>query len=315
MWRADANDLNASFLPVFDGTASATGLRFNEDSVEIAGSIPSCWVEGEGENTVLYTFDEDYVNNNTYTQGVYRYDIGNLVQPWAQGPSAVIYDNSNNLHQHGNSVIVPQNGGWWISQIRWQDSESVPSLIYVKNNRVLFNSGAIDPDMIKRSYSAAICLFDNGNKLAVSCYDNIKVFKVDFNDEGVPTLTQIFNVVPAFGTFCYSIAADAANNLYCAVDHQVDDINSANIGVIALPCENICETPAPSNQMITVEGGSFIPGDVNGDGEVTASDVTALFKYLLNNDTTDIVNGDQNGDGLITASDVTRIYEILLGHY
>lgn len=56
-----------------------------------------------------------------------------------------------------------------------------------------------------------------------------------------------------------------------------------------------------------------IPGDVNGDGEVTGSDVTALYNYLLFNDSSAIVNGDQNGDGDITGSDVTAVYNILLG--
>ncbi len=56
-----------------------------------------------------------------------------------------------------------------------------------------------------------------------------------------------------------------------------------------------------------------IPGDVNGDGVVTAADVTALYSWLLNNDSSYIVNGDQNGDGVITSADVTAVYNILLG--
>ncbi len=58
---------------------------------------------------------------------------------------------------------------------------------------------------------------------------------------------------------------------------------------------------------------TFIPGDVNGDGNVTAADVTALYDVMLNNDFTNVVNGDQNGDGEITAADVTAVYDILLG--
>lgn len=56
-----------------------------------------------------------------------------------------------------------------------------------------------------------------------------------------------------------------------------------------------------------------IVGDVNGDGECTASDVTALYNAILYNDFSKIVNGDQNGDGEITASDVTAVYNIILG--
>ena len=56
-----------------------------------------------------------------------------------------------------------------------------------------------------------------------------------------------------------------------------------------------------------------VPGDVNGDGNVTAADVTALYDYLLNEVTTHLINGDQDQNGTITASDVTAVYNILLG--
>ncbi|MDY6293160.1 MAG: N-acetylmuramoyl-L-alanine amidase [Bacteroidales bacterium] len=59
---------------------------------------------------------------------------------------------------------------------------------------------------------------------------------------------------------------------------------------------------------------SNVAGDVNGDGEVTGSDVTALYNHILFGvDTTPIFNGDQNGDGEITGSDVTAVYNIILG--
>ena len=57
-----------------------------------------------------------------------------------------------------------------------------------------------------------------------------------------------------------------------------------------------------------------VAGDVDGDGIVTAADVTSLYNYLLNNDSSGIINGDQDGDGYITASDVTVVYNILLGN-
>ena len=59
---------------------------------------------------------------------------------------------------------------------------------------------------------------------------------------------------------------------------------------------------------------SAISGDVNGDGSVTSVDVTALYNYLLNGDSSAIENGDQDGDGKITAGDITVIYNILLGN-
>ena len=56
-----------------------------------------------------------------------------------------------------------------------------------------------------------------------------------------------------------------------------------------------------------------VPGDVNGDGNVTAADVTALYSILLSNDYIGVVNADQSGDGQVTAADVTAVYNILLG--
>ena len=312
VWRADAKDLNADFVPVFGGEPDLYGLRYNEDNIAIAGSIASCWVEGAADSTILYTFDEDYVNANGNTQGLYQYNIGNLDTLWNEGPSAVIYDNFDELHQNGNSVIIPQNGGWWISQTRWADGATVPSLIYVKENEVLFNSGAINPNLINHSYCSAICLFDEGTKMAVSCLGNIKVFEVTFNDE-TPTLSELYNISPSLGQNCYSIVVDVAHNMYCAVDRLNED-ETGNVGVIALPVsENTCETPAPSSQIITVEEIIIVPGDVNGDGAINSGDITALYDYMLNGDLTHQENCDVNGDGSINSGDITAIYDIMLG--
>ena len=65
--------------------------------------------------------------------------------------------------------------------------------------------------------------------------------------------------------------------------------------------------------LIDKVGGDAIPGDVNGDGSVTSADVTALYNYLLNNDSSALVNPIQDGDEPITAGDITAVYNIILG--
>ena len=67
------------------------------------------------------------------------------------------------------------------------------------------------------------------------------------------------------------------------------------------------------SNLISVTTLSGIIGDVNGDGEVNASDVTALYTYMLTGDNSDIVNGDQDSDGEITTHDITVVYEVMLG--
>ncbi len=56
-----------------------------------------------------------------------------------------------------------------------------------------------------------------------------------------------------------------------------------------------------------------VPGDVNGDGSVNAADVTALYSFILNGNTTYVDTSDVNGDNSINAADVTAVYKIILG--
>lgn len=90
-----------------------------------------------------------------------------------------------------------------------------------------------------------------------------------------------------------------------------------NLTITVQPNNNgevVYTLPGTSFTIKVGEGGgpAVIPGDVNGDGAVTAADVTALYNFILNDDMGAIVNGDQNGDGNITSADVTAVYNILL---
>jgi len=61
-------------------------------------------------------------------------------------------------------------------------------------------------------------------------------------------------------------------------------------------------------------GSGDVVGDVNQDGSVNASDVTALYNYILNGNETFLATSDVNGDGSVNASDVTAVYNIILGN-
>jgi hypothetical protein len=62
------------------------------------------------------------------------------------------------------------------------------------------------------------------------------------------------------------------------------------------------------------KGGTFLRGDVNGDGQVKIGDVTILISYLLSGDTSGInlqaADCDQNGE--IQIGDVTALINYLL---
>ncbi len=63
-----------------------------------------------------------------------------------------------------------------------------------------------------------------------------------------------------------------------------------------------------------IEATEAVYGDVNGDGVVTAADVTAIYDILLGNSNDYENTADVNHDGNITAADITAIYDILLGN-
>ena len=58
---------------------------------------------------------------------------------------------------------------------------------------------------------------------------------------------------------------------------------------------------------------SGIQGDVNGDGKVNVSDVTALVNMILGVIPKDEARADINGDGKVNVSDVTALINIILG--
>ena len=61
---------------------------------------------------------------------------------------------------------------------------------------------------------------------------------------------------------------------------------------------------------------AFLLGDVNGDGQITIADVTALVNIILGKDTTGQYNhaaADVNQDNQITIADVTALVNIILG--
>ena len=80
---------------------------------------------------------------------------------------------------------------------------------------------------------------------------------------------------------------------------------------------NACIAPATAKIIVSeAEEPEPIPGDVNGDGDVTAQDVQRIRNYLLGKLTLtekELAIADINRDGDVTAQDVQRLRNYLLG--
>ena len=97
------------------------------------------------------------------------------------------------------------------------------------------------------------------------------------------------------------------------VSFEMEDVTIPNYRV-RIACWNADKNSVLAIRKVIVDGAGFpVNADVNGDGNITAADVTALYDYLLNSDSTGIVSGDVNHDGIITSADVTAVYSVLLG--
>ena len=70
----------------------------------------------------------------------------------------------------------------------------------------------------------------------------------------------------------------------------------------------------PSNPGYFTEKNASLRGDVNGDGSVSISDVTALIDYLLSGDASAINTdaADCNRDNGVSIADVTVLIDYLL---
>ena len=154
--------------------------------------------------------------------------------------------------------------------------------------------------------------------------------RVRINPGQAPVTGVKFALRPCGGNISYqavtpqSVPADVESTLDLPIDQWIDATDVSNYP-IKLSYVQVTMDKSTKDQQYTmlIPGleviyknapmSEVVPGDVNGDGKVTAVDITVLYNWLLNADDSAIASGDQNGDNTITSVDVTVVYNILLG--
>lgn len=253
VWKMDPQNPTAAFIPVFSGLTKASSGLSSLNGVNIHGSISHCYSRGTGDDTKLYTFDEDYVDATATSAGnLLEYTIGKLANPIQTAPT-IIYNDiaAGNLQQNMNSCIAPDmRGGWWISQNRSADAELIPSLIHVNNSGVVdFNSGKT-PTLIANSSTAGMAVNYEGNRIAVGSSNEIKIFDISFDESNVPTLTKLYSIAPAVGNNTQGLAFDIAGNVYAVSEGY------KRLGIWSLPKVNNSTTiKAPQTLSVVLYDG------------------------------------------------------------
>ncbi len=93
--------------------------------------------------------------------------------------------------------------------------------------------------------------------------------------------------------------------IFVGWDRSVDMLSSVTYSVTRYAAYEETDEPGPEPML----------GDINGDGEIGFTDVSALYSYALGLSDTELplAVADINGDGEITFADVGALYAIILG--
>lgn len=275
-------DLN-TLTPVFGGTPATDGIYKTADGKHIHGSISHVWVEGTGADRVMYTFDEDIeMDGLKNPMGLFRYDIGELNTPWESAPSALIFDNADKFEQNGNSTIIPDAYGWWISQDRATDSYEIPALIHINaEGKVDFNSNAV----LGGRTRGGLAFNQDMTIMATPSDNSIRIWKVTYDDAGVPNIALDYPVTTTFGgqnnASCFSLAFDVAGNLYAT--------GKGSMCVWALPTDNICTVQAPDSDQITIVPSGLV--DITAPNQTNKMGVYSVTGQYLGMDIEQLPQG------------------------
>jgi hypothetical protein len=293
IWIMDPAHPENAFTNLFaEGTRDAEGLVTVGGEV-IHGRVPALYVDGSGDDAILYTIDRNYLPD-TYSPRVYlpsgmvfKYDIGSLATPYAAKPS-IVYDNAASKLGNDAMALIPDGrGGWWICQSRWNDGAAVPCILHLNDQAIEdYNSASqniLASPASNASYRGAMAINQNGNLLAIGSDKFVKFFSIAYDpDTEIPSLAAIAEYnINIDGTNIDGVSFDVAGNLYAI------SASTERLYAYAMPkAENTFTTPAPAASTITVEPA----GPLGPQANIYASGLKAekvdathyKFSYTLN---------------------------------
>lgn len=262
---------NVAPYSVFDGEKDGTGLITAANGNKVGSGTPCVAVWGEGEQTSIIVFDEDIFGNK-----LAKNVIGENNK--TTNPLQLInesYDFSKDLG-HTTVEVASTKDGIFVTQIRGDamtDEWGYYGLYYIsmpEGEKVwsLNDVASTQPNLIP-STAGGLDINRSGDLLAVSTYDDIRIFKLSWNGNK-PVLEPYMIAENPYGkaTNRTIVKFDAANNI-----HAINVTNGYFKVTAADPKGASVLTSAPSMYTFPVNGTTTGVEDVVAGAEADAEAV------------------------------------------
>lgn len=308
--------------PVDESAVKATSFRADWTAVDNVSSY-TLKVSRHEESGATMLMSENFSNVNAYSDGYT--DIGEALDEYTDNPgwtgfkvytaaghglklgttSTAGYLVSPKL-QLGGTVTVVFNAKNWISSSGASDGSSVVvSCGDAKQTIPLSDTPADYTVVLTGCNSENIKLSMTAGKKRYYIY-SVDIYNGDLTASGprrevVEEGDSTWRLVSGIATDHYTVQAlDGGYYEYMVKAIYTDGTESI--------WSNI------QNVTLTGNGDEPLIGDVNGDGEISIADVTALIDYILGHENAVVSQeaADVNNDGEISIADVTRIIDIMV---
>lgn len=204
-----------------------------------------------------------------------------------------------------------------------------PSTAGNHTGRVLLRSAGADTVYVQLSGTAVAPKYDPVMQAANPANVTTNSFRADWTDATMASMVASYtlevgtNFATTLGNLMATETGDANHRLVTDIPSSQHYYNVANLNaggayvyrVKALYTDGTESNWSNVQQVTLLQGHGYQLGDVNHDGSVTISDVTALIDYLLAGDGAAsgcAICGDVNESGDVTIADVTALIDMLL---
>lgn len=247
IWCFDPADPDAGTYNIFTGTKDSGGC-WTRNGVALGGGGQGLCFTGSGDQTQLWSYQEDYPTSNT-TDVVCRYDIGQaeLITEAPTIPNTRLKKNGILLNNNVN-LVGDGDHGLFVLQNRGNGNNvtSCPIFVYVdQNGNELYNS-ASQADIVP-SGGPGLALSADRSLLALSDVQgaDIRLYDVTWAANGAPELTARGTIPGSAnnGGLVNQMAFDNAGNLLAYNSTKDETQAGLNVYSLSHPAP-VASTPA-----------------------------------------------------------------------